>query len=92
MVTSGEGEGGKDNIRIKDEEVQTIMYKINYREFSGQWLRLGVFTAMGPGSIRFQETKIPQAIECGKKKLEGYIVQHRKYSQYFTIIIMEYNL
>ena len=35
MVTSGEGEGGKDNIRIKDEEVQTIMYKINYREFSG---------------------------------------------------------
>jgi len=36
VVTSGEGEGDKDNIRIKDEEVQTIMYKINYREFSGQ--------------------------------------------------------
>ena len=53
-----------------------------------QWLRLGVFTAVGPGSIPFQGTKIPQAIQCEKKKnLEGYIVQHRKYSQYFIINI-----
>ena len=35
MVTSGESEEGKDKIRVKDEEVQNIMYEISHREFSG---------------------------------------------------------
>ena len=33
-----------------------------------QWLGLGAFTAGAPGSIPGQETKIPQATQCGKKK------------------------
>ena len=33
-----------------------------------QWLRLGAFTAMGPGWIHGQGTKIPQATRPKKKK------------------------
>ena len=33
-----------------------------------QWLRLGTFTTMGPGSIPGRGTKIPQAMWCGQNK------------------------
>ena len=33
-----------------------------------QWLGLHAFTAEGPGSISGQGTKIPQAVQQGKKK------------------------
>ena len=33
-----------------------------------QWLGLRAFTVEGPGSIPGQETKIPQAKQCGQKK------------------------
>ena len=36
-----------------------------------QWFRLGTFTAMGLGSIPIGETKILQAMQCGKKKKNG---------------------
>ena len=32
MVTSGEREGGRDNIGIEDEEVQTVIYKTSYKD------------------------------------------------------------
>ena len=35
-----------------------------------QWLGLCAFTAEGPGSIRVQGTKIPQATQRGQKKRE----------------------
>ena len=33
-----------------------------------QWLRLGTFTAMNPGSIPGQGTKIPKDVWCGQKE------------------------
>ena len=36
-----------------------------------QWLGLGGFTAVGPGSIPSWGTKIPQAAQHGQKKKEG---------------------
>ena len=35
-----------------------------------QWLELGAFTAMGPGSILGRGAKIPQAAQCSKRKGE----------------------
>ena len=32
VVTSGEREGGRGNIRVGDQEVQTITYKIIYKD------------------------------------------------------------
>ena len=32
VITSGEREGGRGNIRAGEKEVQTIMYKINYKD------------------------------------------------------------
>ena len=32
MVTSGEREGGRGKIGVGDYEVQTIMYKISYKD------------------------------------------------------------
>ena len=49
VVASGERGGGRRNVRVWEEGIQTTMCKIN--------------------------------------KLQGYIVQHREYSQYFIITI-----
>ena len=41
---------------------------INGNSLLVQWLRLGTFTAVGPGSIPGRGTKIPQAAWHGQKK------------------------
>ena len=41
-----------------------------------QWLRLGAFTAMGPGSIPGQGTKIAQAVWCSQKKKKKRLSQN----------------
>ena len=33
-----------------------------------QWLGLGAFTVVGPGSVPGRGTKIPEATQCGQKK------------------------
>ena len=38
-----------------------------------QWLRLGAFTAVGPGSIPGQGASIPQAEWCGQKKKKDHV-------------------
>ena len=39
-----------------------------------QWVRLGIFTAEGPGSVPGQGTKIPRAMRHGQKK-KGNIIK-----------------
>lgn len=34
-----------------------------------QWLGLPALTSKGPDSVPGQDTKIPQAMQCGKKKI-----------------------
>ena len=47
----------------------------------------------GVGRARVAEgTKRLKTTRYNINKLQGYIVQHREYSQYFLIILMECNL
>ena len=41
----------------------------NGKSLAAQWLGLSDFTAEGPGSILGWESKIPQAVQSGGKKL-----------------------
>ena len=42
-----------------------------------QWLRLGAFTAVGPGSSSGRGTKTPQVLRHGQKKKKNFVVCRR---------------
>ena len=74
MVTSGEREVGRGNIGIGESEVQTIRYKINYKDILYKWGIETMFYNNNKWSVTFKNYESLYCISI------IYIILYSKYS------------
>ena len=77
-----------ENVLFIEEKTKVIKERMG-NSLAVQWLGLGTFTAMGPGSIPGRGTKIPQAMwrSQNKKKKERMDTDQESYApdSYFIL-------
>ena len=78
----------KQCVRLRSPELELRPLSFG-SSLVAQWLGLGTFTAMDPGSIPGQGTNIPQATRDGQKKENGRLKKKQRSPSFKPLLVSQ---